>query len=346
MITWEESKMTVIYHPRYLDHILTYGHPESPERLKAIMAKLQEEKLDGNIIEPQTAKDQEIELAHASSYVEFIKNCDEGWIDPNTYARDQSYEIAALAVGGAILGAKLAYEKSKPTFNLPRPPGHHATYDASGGFCFFNNIAVAANYLRKNMDDIEKVAIIDIDVHHGNGTHDIFFKDPDVLYISTHQWGIYPGTGPAELVGDKKGEGFTVNIPFHSGAGDSSFELAFDNIVEPIIKQFKPSMILASLGTDAHYTDPLAMLNLSSQGYLNLTNRIQKLADKLCDSKLSYFLEGGYEVNVLAEIVTSVVAGFENKKIDLAYTEEYDTKIKGESVVEKVIDIQGKYWDL
>ena len=342
----EVTKMTVIYHPRYLDHILTYGHPESPERLKAIMARLLEEGLDANIIEPQTATDQEIELAHADTYVDFIKNCGEGWIDPNTYARDQSYEIAALAVGGAILGAKLAYENSKPVFVIPRPPGHHATYDASGGFCFFNNIAVAANYLRKNMGDIKKVAIIDVDVHHGNGTHDIFFTDPNVLYISTHQWGIYPGTGPAEVVGDGKGEGFTVNIPFHSGAGDSSFELAFDKIVEPIVTQFKPSMILTSLGTDAHYNDPLAMLNLSSNGYLNLSKRIRKLADKLCGSKLSYFLEGGYDVDVLAEIVTGVVAGFENKEIEMVYTDDHDRKLKGESVVDKVVKIQGKYWDL
>jgi acetoin utilization deacetylase AcuC-like enzyme len=325
---------------------LTYGHPESPERLKAIMAKLQEEGLDGNVIEPQTATDQDIELAHADTYIDFIKNCGEGWIDPNTYARDQSYEIAALAVGGAILGAKLAYEKSKPTFVLPRPPGHHATYDGSGGFCFFNNIAVAANYLLKNMDDIKKVAIIDIDVHHGNGTHDIFFTDPNVLYITTHQLGIYPGTGPAEVVGADKGEGYIVNIPFHSGMGDSSFELAFDEIIEPIVTQFKPSMILTSLGTDAHYADPLAMLNLSSQGYLSLARRIQKLAGKLCGSKLSYFLEGGYDVDVLAEIVTGIVAGFENKKIELAYTEEYDTKQKGKSVVDKVVKIQGKYWEL
>lgn len=338
--------MTVVYHPRYLDHIQTWGHPESPERLQAIMARLEEEDLGVKIVEPKTATDDDIELAHAPEYIELLKNFGEGYLDPDTYNREETYEIAALAVGGGLLGAKIAHKNSKPTFVLPRPPGHHATYSSSGGFCYFNNIAIAANYLLKEMKDVKRVAILDIDVHHGNGTHDIFFTDKNVLYISTHQWGIYPGTGPAEVVGADKGEGFIVNIPFHSGTGDSSFELAFDNIIEPIVTQFKPSMILTSIGADAHYADPLAMLNLSSQEYIKMGNRIQKLAQYLCDTRLAYFLEGGYNVDVLAEIVTGIIAGFDNKEIELGYTEDYDKKRKGEGVVEKVQEVQGKYWDL
>jgi acetoin utilization deacetylase AcuC-like enzyme len=329
-----------------LDHIQTWGHPESPQRLEAIMAKLEEEDLGIKIIEPKSATDQDLALAHSPEYIDMIKNFGEGYLDPDTYNREDTYEIAALAAGGGLLGAKMAYEHNKPTFVIPRPPGHHATFESSGGFCYFNNIAIAANYLLKNMQDVRKVAILDIDVHHGNGTHDIFFTDPNVLYISTHQWGIYPGTGPAEIVGAEKGEGYIVSIPFHSGTGDRSFELAFDKIVEPIITQFEPSMILTSIGTDAHYADPLAMLNLSSQGYLSLAKRIQKLAGKLCDNKLSYFLEGGYNVDALAEIVTGILASFDNNKIDLGFTETYDKKRKGEGVVEKVLEIQSKYWDL
>ncbi len=338
--------MTVIYHPRYLDHIQTWGHPESPERLQAIMARLEEEDLGVKIVEPKTATDDDIELAHAPEYIELLKNFGEGYLDPDTYNREETYEIAALAVGGGILGAKIAWKNTKPTFVLPRPPGHHATYSASGGFCYFNNIAIAANAILKEMKDAKRIAILDIDVHHGNGTHDIFFTDPNVLYISTHQWGIYPGTGPAEVTGDGKGEGYIVNIPFHSRTGDSSFELAFETIIEPIVTQFKPSMILTSIGSDAHYSDPLAMLNLSSQGYLKLGNRIQRLSDKLCDSRLAYFLEGGYNVEALAEIVTGIIASFSNKKIELEFTEDYDTEQRGEQVVEEVQEIQSKYWDL
>ena len=338
--------MTVIYHPRYLDHILTFDHPECPERLKAIMARLEEEDLGVKIVEPKTATDNDIELAHDPNYIELIKNFGEGYLDPDTYHREETYEIAALAVGGGILGAKVAYKNSKPTFVLPRPPGHHATRDSSGGFCYFNNIAIAANAILKEMDDAERIAILDIDVHHGNGTHDIFFNDKNVLYISTHQWGLYPGTGPAELTGDGKGEGYTVNIPFHSGSGDSSFELAFATIIEPIITQFKPSMILTSIGTDAHYADPLAMLNLSSQEYLRLGNRIQALANKVCESRLAFFLEGGYDLDVLAEIVVGIIASFNNKQIELEFTEDYDTDRRGEDVVEEVREVHKKFWDL
>ncbi len=278
------------------------------------MNKLETVDFKPEILTPEPATDEDLKLVHTPEYIELMKNFGEGWMDPNTYHHEESYELACFAAGGGLLAAKLAYDENRPTFVIPRPPGHHAEAASSGGFCYFNNIAIAAKYLlTRKKSPAERVAIVDIDVHHGNGTHDIFFNRKDVLYISTHQWGIYPGTGPAELIGDDQGEGFTVNIPFYSGAGDSSFDLAYQQVIEPLIKQYKPSTILISIGTDAHYRDPLANLALSSNGYLMLAKNLLKLSRKICQSRVAFFLEGGYDVDVLAEIVTAILATFDKR---------------------------------
>jgi len=339
--------MSLIYHKRYLDHILTWGHPESPERLKAIIDRLETVDFKAEILTPKPASDNDLKGVHTPEYIEVMKNFGEGWMDPNTYHHEESYELACLAAGGGLLAAKLAYDENRPTFVIPRPPGHHAEANSSGGFCYFNNIAIAAQHLlTRKKSPAERVAIVDIDVHHGNGTHDIFFNRKDVLYISTHQWGIYPGTGPAELTGEGQGEGYTVNIPFYSGTGDSSFKLAKQQIIEPILKQYKPSIILISIGTDAHYRDPLASLALSSAGYLNLAKHFIKLSKDLCQSRIAFFLEGGYDLNSLAEIVNAIVANFNNNKYELQYTEQLDRDCAGENVVDKVVEVQKNYWEL
>ncbi len=339
--------MSVIYHERYLDHVQSWGHPESPERLKAIIAKLGEASFEAGIITPKPATPSELELVHTSEYIDMMKNFGEGYMDPDTYHHDDTYEIACLAAGGGLLAGTLAFDEHRPTFVIPRPPGHHATAMSSGGFCYFNNIAVAAEALlsRKKLP-AKRVAIIDLDVHHGNGTHDIFFHRKDVLYISTHQWGIYPGTGHRELVGVKKGEGYTVNIPFNSGAGDRSFELAYQQVIEPIILQYKPSIILVSIGTDAHYRDPLADLALSSNGYLDLARNILKLSSRVCRSNTAFFLEGGYDVDVLAEIVTGIVATFDSHDYELEFTKKVDSDCVGEDALNYVIEVQKEYWEL
>jgi acetoin utilization deacetylase AcuC-like enzyme len=339
--------MSLIYHERYLDHVQSWGHPERPARLKAILAKLETADFEPKIITPEPAKKHELTGVHNEEYVDLIENFGEGYLDPDTFHREETFEIASLAAGGGILAADLAFDENRPTFVIPRPPGHHATACSSGGFCYFNNVAIAAqNLLTRKKSPAKKVAIVDIDVHHGNGTHDIFLERDDVLYISTHQWGIYPGTGPADLTGDEKGEGFTVNIPFYSGAGDSSFELAYQQVIEPVISQYKPSIILISIGTDAHYRDPLANLALSSNGYLTLAKKLIGLSKKVCQSKVSFFLEGGYDVNVLAEIVTGILANFENKESELEYTDKVDTELAGESVINDVLEVQKTHWDL
>ena len=166
------------------------------------------------------------------------------------------------------------------------------------------------------------------------------------MYISTHQSGIFPGTGPIDLTGVDAGEGYTVNLPFRSNTGDVTFEMAYQQIIEPILQNYKPSIILVSIGTDAHYRDPLAGLALSSGGYLSLANNLQKAAKKLCDGKISFFLEGGYDVDVLAEIVTAILATFGNHDYELEFNDKIDKDGVGEDVVESALEVQREHWDL
>jgi acetoin utilization deacetylase AcuC-like enzyme len=286
-----------------------------------------------------------IEKIHEKSYIGLIENFGEGFLDPDTFHRDDTYEIAMLAAQGGFLAAQHSFENKQPSFALVRPPGHHSGRDYAGGFCYFNNIAIAAQNILETKD-VNRVAIIDYDVHHGNGTEDIFHKRRDILYISTHQWGIYPGTGHFEDVGEDKGEGFTVNIPFAHGTGDASYQLAFDTIIKPVLTQYKPDMMLISLGTDGHYKDPIATLTLSSRGYLWLADQSMKLANELCDGRIAFMLEGGYHLDALAEVISSTVANFYGKTIPLQYQVISDSGRNGYDVIDNVRQVQAEYWEL
>ncbi len=335
--------MSIVYQKRYLDHMLTPGHPESPERLRAIIAQLESEGLFDDVLEPTPATRDQLLRVHNSSYIDKLESFGDGWIDPDTYNREQTFDIASLAAGGGILAAKEAYSSGSTTFALLRPPGHHSGPGHSGGFCFMNNIAIAA---RELLTSLSRLAIVDFDVHHGNGTEEVFYDDDDVLYISTHQWGIFPGTGYYTSVGRGDGEGYTVDIPFHQGTGDSSFFAAFDTIVLPMLEQYGPDMLLVSIGGDAHYLDPLASLTLSSTGYLSLMERLYDFSDEYCDGCLAVFLEGGYDVRVLAEVITGSAALINGRDLSLRYTRVEDQTLFGQSVLDKVIDVQSDYWSL
>lgn len=333
----------IIYHPRYVQHIQDYGHPESPERLRKIMERLESEDLLANMLKPESAGLDDLLRVHDEHYINLIKNFGEGRYDMDTMVHEDTYDIALLSAGGAILGARYSYENSKPSFALLRPPGHHAGKDFGGGFCYFNNIAIASMAL---INRARKIAILDIDVHHGNGTSNIFYESSKVLYISTHQYGIYPLTGDVSEIGKGEGEGFTVNIPLTSGCGDATFNYAFEKLISPIISQFKPGMILLSIGVDSHYADLLGGLGLSSQGYVSLVNNIVELSNEICRKRIAFVLEGGYNVDALAEVVAGITASFYDREIEYEYKRVSDTSIKGRNIVDEVIATHKDYWNL
>src|SRR6058998_1573219 len=248
-----------------------------------------------------------------------------------------------LAAGAVLHGTRSAVRDGRPTVALVRPPGHHAGPDYGGGFCYLNNVAVAA---ADQVAEGRRVAVLDYDAHHGNGTRDIFADSASVLYLSTHEYGIYPGTGPAEDVGTGEGRGFTVNIPFSAGCGDTSYLAAHDRIVEPIVEEFRPDLILVSLGIDAHYRDPLTSLVLSSPGYVELVTRSVALATRLCGSRFAVALEGGYHLDALGEVIAGVVARFRGRSIPLALSEVLDDKGRGGRASEGTIRTHRPFWNL
>jgi len=224
-----------------------------------------------------------------------------------------------------------------------RPPGHHAGPDYGGGFCYLNNVAIAA---ADQVADGRRVAILDYDAHHGNGTRDIFAGVASVLYISTHEYGIFPGTGPAQDVGTGEGRGFTVNIPFSAGCGDTSYFEACDRVIEPILEQFRPDVVLVSLGVDAHYRDPLTSLVLSSPGYVELMSRTAALAARLCGNRLAVALEGGYHLDALGEVITGVVGRLRGQTARLALSENLDDNVRGRTAIEETIRAHRPFWNL
>ncbi len=335
--------MTLIYHPRFLDHYQTPHHPESPERLVAINSKLEEEKLLTDVLKPDAITEEDLQRIHTKEHIDFIKAVGEGRIDLDTMSHQDTFEIAMLALGGAVLAQERSFSDRKPSIALLRPPGHHAGPDYCGGFCYFNNIALAAEHA---LEKVKRVAILDIDVHHGNGTSDIFAKRNDVLYISTHQWGIYPGTGPSNYIGEDAGKGYTVNLAFPSKTGDSSYQAAWEEIIDPIINEFKPEAILMSIGGDAHYMDPLASLTLSSLGYLWIVDKVEGLAKKYCQDRFSIYLEGGYHTGALADIICGIQAKFNYIEPPIFFGEMYDLDIIGRDAIDATKDVQASYWKL
>ena len=341
--------MKIFYHDDYTQLTQTPGHPECPERMGAIVSRLPEIVPPSDMIKPQPASENQLALAHDPNYVSFIKDFGSGYMDADSYIHPHTYDMAALAAGGAIQAAEFSFENKVPTYALTRPPGHHAGRDYGGGFCYFNNIAIAAASLLEKTTKASKsskVAIVDIDVHHGNGTNDIFANNPDILYISTHQYGIYPGTGHFKDVGRDEGEGFNINVPLPARSGDAAFDHAFDSLIIPVLRQFRPEALLISFGGDAHYKDMLASLTLSSPGYMNILGKLKGLGAEVCENRMTIVLEGGYHTGALAEVVCGTIALFDDKEFDLRYDEVMDTDGIGKEFVDMAIEVQSKYWDL
>jgi acetoin utilization deacetylase AcuC-like enzyme len=298
------GRVGYVYDPLYLEHELP-GHPERPDRLRAIMSHLEESGLLAQMtrVEARDATTHELRFVHTESLIEAVASTagvTKHRFDADTYASARSYEAALRAAGG-ILAATEAVLRGDfdSTFCLVRPPGHHATPDRAMGFCLFNNVAVAVARALEE-PGIERVAIIDIDVHHGNGTQDIFYDDPRVLYFSTHQFPHYPGTGHWTETGSGEGDGTTINVPLPAGSGDEIYRRCYSAVCAPAVRRFRPQLIFVSAGFDAHFADPLAAILLSTRGYYEIATLIRQLADELCQGRVVCALEGGYDLTAIA----------------------------------------------
>ncbi|MBI3603919.1 MAG: histone deacetylase, partial [Nitrospirae bacterium] len=289
------------------------GHPESPERLKAIEAHLLKSGLMDQLTPVSVTRRSEEEVApwidavHAAGYREAIHRAvpPQGvrYLDADTGLSPGSWPAALTAVGGVLNAVdEVMSGRVQNVFCAVRPPGHHAESSRAMGFCLFNNVAIAARYLQRQ-HTIGKVAIIDWDVHHGNGTQEIFYEDPTVFYVSTHQYPHYPGTGGEGETGRGAGKGFTLNCPMPAGQGDDDYERVFTGTIIPAVKDFGPEFILISAGFDAHRDDPLAGMNVTEKGFGGLTRLIRQLADGACQGRIVSCLEGGYNLPALARSV-------------------------------------------
>jgi acetoin utilization deacetylase AcuC-like enzyme len=293
----------VVYDNRYMKHD-TGNHPESAERLGEIYKFLSEKGVFEKTrrIEPYPASSEAIDYVHAESHIRHVKQLSTqggGMLDLDTVVSPESYEIALLAVGGLLASVDAIMEGTiKNSLCLVRPPGHHALPDRGMGFCLFNNIAIAARYIQRKYN-LERVAIVDWDVHHGNGTQLIFYDDPTVYYFSTHQFPHYPGTGAEGETGSGKGIGYTMNAPLLPGTDMKVFRSIFENRFIPAIRRFDADFILISAGFDAHEDDPLAQLRLKTENYRELTEIVSSCANETCNGRIVSTLEGGYNLDAL-----------------------------------------------
>ena len=301
------ASFAIVEDPRFRNHKGPEGHPERPERMGAVREAIDAVRDRVVAIPARAAEDDEILRVHERAHLDEVEAAvaatsgRPGQLDPDTYVSAASAEVARMAAGGAIdLCRAVARGEVRSGIAAVRPPGHHAETDRAMGFCLFNNIAIATRALQAE-EGVDKVLIVDWDVHHGNGTQHAFEADPSVLFFSTHQSPYYPGTGSFGEIGIGRGEGATLNVPMPAGCGDGEYLGVLQHVLTPRARAFAPDAILVSAGFDAHRDDPLAAMEISAVGYLAMATWVRALAEDLCGGRLAFVLEGGYALSGLRE---------------------------------------------
>jgi acetoin utilization deacetylase AcuC-like enzyme len=302
--------LAVVTSERFADHLTPVGHPERAERaevMQAVTMKWQES--GGVVLEPRAATDNDLARVHTREHIVDLtsRRGRASMIDEDTYTSPESDDVARLAAGAVLTAVDHVLDGRPPSRALVmvRPPGHHAEAGRAMGFCLYNNIAVGAAHARSR--GCQRVAIVDYDVHHGNGTQWIFYEDPTVLFVSSHQYPFYPGTGAAGETGRGSGLGFTLNLPLTVGTKDEEIQRLYEEHALPKVRGFAPGLILVSAGFDAHERDPLGQLRMTTPGFARLSQSLVELADSVCGGRIVFVTEGGYDTRALAECLEAVI---------------------------------------
>ncbi len=334
----------LIFHDIFTKHELSPGHPESPARLVTALEYIRRRNLLENyeisLITPTDSEISSIYQIHSKEYVEDIRTKSQmggGFFTLDTSSNEYTYDAAILAACGGVQAInRIVSGESENAYVLCRPPGHHAEYDRAYGFCFINNIAVAAQHLI-DYHELQKVLIVDYDAHHGNGTQNAFYSSNQVLYIGLHQDGrtLFPGSGFPRELGEGEGTNYNINLAMYPGAGDKSYELAFNDIVKPIAESFKPEFILVSVGSDCHFSDPLTSLGLTTGGMAMMNKALHQMSEISANGRLAFFLEGGYNLDIvgqcsqliLEELVGAEITDFHDEHSESEKSIEYTTEL-------------------
>jgi len=331
---------------RFAEHQTPPGHPERPERAGVMNAVASRYRAaGGEVVAPREATHEQLARVHDAPYLQRLSETAGQAIalDPDTYTSPESHEIALLAAGAAVDAVERVMGMTHtPVLAMVRPPGHHAERARAMGFCLFNNVAVAAAHARTL--GAGRVAIVDFDVHHGNGTQHTFERDPSILYISTHQYPYYPGTGAVDEVGIGDGAGFTVNVPLESGSVDSDYRIAFDEIILPVLRQFHPDLLLVSAGFDAHERDPLATMRLTSEAFGAMTMGLRRVAEDVCRGRMALVTEGGYDLQALAASLDQTVKALGAPLAEPVWPASTVASTRGRTSVDRVKQAIAPFW--